>query len=359
MTRVFNFSAGPAALPEAMLEQLREEMLDWHGHGMSVMEMSHRGKAFVGIAQQAEADLRELLAVPANYKVLFLQGGATAQFAAIPLNLTTPASVVDIVNTGAWSKKAIGEAKKYCKVNVAADAAASNYSHVPPQAEWKRSPDAAYLHYTPNETIGGVEFPFIPAIDVPLVADFSSTILSRPLDIARFGVVYAGAQKNIGPAGLVVVIVREDLLGRARPDVPTVFDWKAMAGDGSMLNTPATYSWYVAGLVFQWLKRKGGLTAMVEINQAKSRKLYGAIDDSGFYRNPVAVECRSWMNVPFTLPTAELDKPFIEGAKKAGLVGLEGHRSVGGMRASIYNAMPMAGVDALIEYMREFQRLHG
>ena len=359
MTRVFNFSAGPAALPEAVLEQLREEMLDWHGHGMSVMEMSHRGKAFVGIAQQAEADLRELLAVPANYKVLFLQGGATAQFAAIPLNLTTPASVVDIVNTGAWSKKAIGEAKKYCKVNVAADAAASNYSHVPPQAEWKRSPDAAYLHYTPNETIGGVEFPFIPAIDVPLVADFSSTILSRPLDIARFGVVYAGAQKNIGPAGLVVVIVREDLLGRARPDVPTVFDWKAMAGDGSMLNTPATYSWYVAGLVFQWLKRKGGLTAMAEINQAKSRKLYGAIDDSGFYRNPVAVECRSWMNVPFTLPTAELDKPFIEGAKKAGLVGLEGHRSVGGMRASIYNAMPMAGVDALIEYMREFQRLHG
>ena len=359
MTRVYNFSAGPAALPLEVLEQLREEMLDWRGQGMSVMEMSHRGKAFVGIAQQAEADLRELLDVPSNYKVLFLQGGATAQFAAIPLNLTQPDSIVDIVNTGAWSKKAIGEAKKYCKVNVAADAAATNYAHVPPQAEWKRSANAAYLHYTPNETIGGVEFPFIPDGDVPLVADFSSTILSRPLDVSRFGVIYAGAQKNIGPAGLVVVIVREDLLGRARADVPTVFDWKAMAGDGSMLNTPATYSWYVAGLVFQWIKRQGGLTAMARHNSAKASKLYGAIDSSGFYRNPVAVECRSWMNVPFTLPDAALDKPFAEGAKQAGLVALEGHRSVGGMRASIYNAMPMAGVDALIEYMKEFQRTKG
>jgi phosphoserine aminotransferase len=359
MTRVYNFSAGPAALPEEVLEQLRDEMLDWHGQGMSVMEMSHRGKAFVGIARQAEADLRELLAVPANYRVLFLQGGATAQFAAIPLNLTRPESVVDIVNTGAWSKKAIVEAKKYCKVNVVADAAGSNYSHVPPQSEWKRSADAAYLHYTPNETIGGVEFPCIPDADVPLVADFSSSILSRPLDVSRFGVIYAGAQKNIGPAGLVVVIVREDLLGRARPDVPTVFDWKAMAADGSMHNTPATYSWYVAGLVFQWIKRQGGLAAMAQLNSAKAAKLYRAIDSSGFYRNPVAVECRSWMNVPFTLPSAELDKPFAEGARAAGLVALEGHRSVGGMRASIYNAMPMAGVDALVEYMREFQRKHG
>ncbi len=359
MTRVYNFSAGPAALPQEVLEQLREEMLDWRGQGMSVMEMSHRGKAFVGIAQQAEADLRELLDVPSSYKVLFLQGGATAQFAAIPLNLTQPDSVVDIVNTGAWSKKAIGEAKKYCKVNVAADAAASNYAHVPPQAEWKRSANAAYLHYTPNETIGGVEFPFIPDGDVPLVADFSSTILSRPLDVGRFGVIYAGAQKNIGPAGLVVVIVREDLLGRARADVPTVFDWKAMAADGSMLNTPATYSWYVAGLVFQWIKRQGGLAAMARHNSAKAAKLYRAIDTSGFYRNPVAVDCRSWMNVPFTLPDAALDKPFAEGAKQAGLVALEGHRSVGGMRASIYNAMPMAGVDALIEYMKEFQRKQG
>jgi phosphoserine aminotransferase len=359
MTRVYNFSAGPAALPQEVLEQLREEMLDWRGHGMSVMEMSHRGKAFVGIAQQAEADLRELLAVPSNYKVLFLQGGATAQFAAVPLNLTVADSVVDIVNTGAWSKKAIAEARKYCKVNVVADAASSNYAHVPPPAEWRRSPDAAYFHYTPNETIGGVEFPFIPDVDVPLVADFSSTVLSRPLDVSRFGVIYAGAQKNIGPAGLVVVIVREDLLGRARAGVPTVFDWAAMAGDGSMLNTPATYSWYVAGLVFQWIKRQGGLTAMAERNSAKAARLYGAIDGSGFYRNPVAVESRSWMNVPFTLPTAELDKPFAEGARKEGLVALEGHRSVGGMRASIYNAMPMAGVEALVEYMAEFQRKHG
>jgi len=359
MTRVFNFSAGPAALPQEVLEQLRDEMVDWHGQGMSVMEMSHRGKVFVGIAQQAEADLRELLAVPSNYKVLFLQGGATAQFAAIPLNLTAPGAVADYVNTGAWSKKAIGEAKKYCKVNVAADAGGA-YTSVPAQSQWKLTPGAAYVHYTPNETIGGVEFPFIPETgSVPLVADLSSTILSRPLDVSRFGVIYAGAQKNIGPAGLVVVIVREDLLGKARADIPTVFDWKAMAADGSMLNTPATYSWYVAGLVFQWIKRQGGVEAMGRLNQAKARKLYDTIDASGFYKNPVTVECRSWMNVPFTLPSADLDKPFTEGAKKAGLVTLEGHRSVGGMRASLYNAMPMAGVDALVEYMKEFQRTRG
>ena len=359
MTRVYNFSAGPAALPAEVLDQLRDEMLDWRGLGMSVMEMSHSGKAFVGIAQQAEADLRELLAVPDDYAVLFLQGGATGQFAAIPLNLTAPGAVVDYVNTGAWSKKAIGEAKKYCTVNVVADAAASNYAHVPPQAEWRRSADAAYLHYTPNETIGGVEFPFVPDGEAPLVADFSSTLLSRPIDVRRFNVIYAGAQKNIGPAGLVVVIVREDLLGRARAEVPTVFDWKAMAADGSMLNTPATYAWYVAGLVFQWIKRHGGLAAMAERNASKARRLYEAIDGSGFSRNPVAVECRSWMNVPFTLPDAALEKPFAEGAKKAGLVALEGHRSVGGMRASLYNAMPMEGVEALVEYMREFQRTRG
>ncbi|MBP9591843.1 MAG: 3-phosphoserine/phosphohydroxythreonine transaminase [Steroidobacteraceae bacterium] len=359
MSRVFNFSAGPAALPAEVLGQLRDEMLDWHGHGMSVMEMSHRGKAFVGIAQQAEADLRELLAVPANYKVLFLQGGATAQFAAVPLNLTRPDAVADYVNTGAWSKKAIGEAKRYCRVNVAADAGGS-YASIPPPSDWKLTAGAAYVHYTPNETIGGVEFHAVPEVgDVPLVADMSSTILSRPIDVSRYGVIYAGAQKNIGPAGLVVVIVREDLLGRARADVPTVFDWKAMAADGSMLNTPATYSWYVAGVVFQWLKRQGGLVAMERLNRAKADKLYGAIDGSGFYRNPVARDCRSWMNVPFVLASAELDKPFLDGAKAAGLVALEGHRSVGGMRASIYNAMPMAGVDALVQYMAEFQRRHG
>jgi len=359
MSRVFNFSAGPAAVPVEVLEQLRDEMLEWRGEGMSVMEMSHRGKAFVGIAAQAEADLRELLAVPANYKVLFLQGGATAQFAAIPMNLARPDSVADYVNTGAWSKKAIGEAKRFCKVHVAADAG-GKYSTIPARADWQLTPGAAYLHYTPNETIGGVEFHQIPDVgDVPLVADMSSTILSRPLDVSRFGVIYAGAQKNIGPAGLVVVIVREDLLGHARADLPTVFDWKAMAADGSMLNTPATYSWYVAGAVFQWIKRQGGLAAMERQNRAKAEKLYGAIDGSGFYRNPVALDARSWMNVPFTLPSDELDKPFLEGAKAAGLVALAGHRAVGGMRASIYNAMPMAGVEALVSYMQEFQRTKG
>jgi phosphoserine aminotransferase len=359
MSRVFNFSAGPAALPAEVLEQLRDEMLDWRGQGMSVMEMSHRGKAFVGIAEQAEADLRELMAVPSDYKVLFLQGGATAQFAAIPFNLTRADSVADYVNTGAWSKKAIAEAKRYCKVNVAADAG-GKYASVPEVGSWALTPGAAYVHYTPNETIGGVEFPFVPETgDVPLVADMSSTILSRPIDVSRFGVIYAGAQKNIGPAGLVVVIVREDLLGRARADVPTVFDWNAMAADGSMLNTPATYSWYVAGAVFQWIRRQGGLAAMERQNRAKAEALYAAIDGSGYYRNPVVTECRSWMNVPFTLPDADLDKPFLEGAKAAGLVALAGHRSVGGMRASLYNAMPMAGVEALIEYMRDFQGRHG
>jgi phosphoserine aminotransferase len=359
MTRVFNFSAGPAALPVEVLEQLRDEMLEWRSSGMSVMEMSHRGKDFVGVAERAEADLRELLGVPANYRVLFLQGGATAQFAAIPLNLSRADSVADYVNTGAWSKKAISEAKRYCKVNVAADAG-GNYSTVPARDSWRLTPGAAYVHYTPNETIGGVEFPFIPEVgEAPLVADFSSTILSRPIDVRRFGVIYAGAQKNIGPAGLVVVIVRDDLLGRARPDTATVFDWKAMAADGSMLNTPATYSWYVAGAVFQWIKRQGGLAAMERLNRAKAERLYGAIDGSGFYRNPVAKDCRSWMNVPFTLPSEDLDKPFLEGAKAAGLVALAGHRSVGGMRASIYNAMPMAGVEALVGYMAEFQRRHG
>jgi len=359
MTRVFNFSAGPAALPVEVLEQLRDEMVEWRSSGMSVMEMSHRGKDFVGIAERAEADLRELLAVPSNYKVLFLQGGATGQFAAIPLNLTTADSVADYLNTGAWSKKAIGEAKRYCKVNVAADAG-GNYSMVPARDTWKLTPGAACVHYTPNETIGGVEFPFIPDVgDVPLVADMSSTILSRPLDVSRFGVIYAGAQKNIGPAGLVVVIVREDLLGRARPDTPTVFDWKAMAADGSMLNTPATYSWYVAGAVFQWIKRQGGLAAMERLNRAKAEKLYATIDGSGFYKNPVDKECRSWMNVPFTMPDEALDKPFLEGAKAAGLVALAGHRSVGGMRASIYNAMPMAGVEALVSFMQHFQQKHG
>jgi phosphoserine aminotransferase len=360
MTRVFNFSAGPAALPAEVLEQIRDEMLDWHGQGMSVMEMSHRGKAFTGIAAQAEADLRELLAVPDDYRVLFLQGGATGQFAGVPMNLSTADATADYLNTGAWSKKAIGEARRYCRVNVAADAAERNYTSIPARDTWRLTPDAAYLHYTPNETIGGVEFPFVPESGgVPLVADMSSTILSRPIDVSRFGVIYAGAQKNIGPAGLVVVIVREDLLGRARPETPTVLDWKAMAADGSMTNTPPTFAWYVAGLVFQWVKRQGGLEVMGRRNRAKAELLYRAIDDSGFYRSPVDPGCRSWMNVPFTLADPALDKAFLAGAGAAGLLSLEGHRSVGGMRASIYNAMPLAGVEALVGYMAEFERKNG
>jgi len=358
MSRVFNFSPGPAVLPVEVLEQAREEMLDWHGTGTSVMEMSHRGKAFISIAEQAEADLRELLAVPANYKVLFLQGGATGQFAGIPLNLTTPESVVDYVNTGAWSKKAIGEAKHYAKVNIAADAG-EPYTSIPAVAGWKLTRDAAYVHYTPNETIGGVEYHFVPDTgSVPLVADMSSTILSRPIDVSKFGLIYAGAQKNIGPAGLTLVIVRDDLLGRARPATPAFMDFTAMAKEGSMLNTPPTYAWYLAGLVLQWLKRNGGLKAMGERNRTKAELLYGTIDGSSFYRNPVSKDARSWMNVPFTLARPELDKTFAAEAKQAGLVTLEGHRSVGGMRASIYNAMPLEGVKALVTFMREFERKH-
>jgi phosphoserine aminotransferase len=342
-----------------VLEQARDEMTDWRGGGMSVMEVSHRGKAFVACAAEAEADLRELLAIPANYKVLFVQGGATAQFSAVPLNLAATDSVVDYVNTGAWSKKAITEAKRFVRVNVAADGAAGNYTSVPPQSDWKLSPDAAYVHYTPNETIGGVEFPFVPQVTAPLVADFSSTILSRPIDVSRFGVIYAGAQKNIGPSGICVVIVRDDLLGKAQPRTPTVLDYKAMADDNSMLNTPPTFGWYFAGLVFKWLKRQGGLAAMAERNRAKAALLYGAIDASGFYRNPVAVECRSWMNVPFILAKPDLDKTFTAEAAKAGLVNLEGHRSVGGMRASLYNAMPLEGVKALVDFMLDFARRNG
>jgi len=358
MTRVYNFSPGPAVLPVEVLEQARDEILDWHGTGMSVMEMSHRGKEFIGIAEQAEADLRELLGVPADYKVLFMQGGATLQFAAVPLNLSAAGQTVDYINTGSWSKKAIGEAKRYAKVNIAADAGGA-YCSIPAVESWTTSKDAAYLHYTPNETIGGVEFHAVPDVgDVPLVADMSSTLLSRPVDVTKFGLIYAGAQKNIGPAGLTVVIVRDDLLGRARAETPSVLDYAAVAKDGSMLNTPPTYAWYLAGLVFQWLKRQGGLSAIGQRNRAKAALLYDAIDRSSFYRNPVAKDARSWMNVVFTLPKPELDKTFAAEAKTAGLVGLEGHRSVGGMRASLYNAMPVSGVEALVSFMNEFERTH-
>ncbi len=360
MARVHNFNAGPAALPLEVLEQVREELLDWHGSGMSIMEMSHRGKEFIAVAEQAEQDLRDLLQIPANYKVLFLQGGATQQFSMVPMNLLRGKRKADYVNTGAWSKKAIGEAKRYCEVNVAASGEAGKFTDIPPLEQWKLDPQAAYLHYTPNETIGGVEFHWLPQTgEVPLVGDFSSTILSRPLDVSRFGLIYAGAQKNIGPAGLTLVIVREDLIGQPMEGAPMLFDYAKHAAEGSMYNTPPTFSWYVAGLVFQWLKRQGGLQEMARRNEEKARLLYDTIDGSGFYRNPVAVDARSWMNVPFILPDAALDAEFLAQAKKAGLVGLKGHRSVGGMRASIYNAVARESVQALVEFMQEFQRRHG
>jgi phosphoserine aminotransferase len=359
--RVFNFAAGPAALPVEVLEQVRDELLDWRACGASVMEVSHRGKAFTAAAQEAEALLRELLGVPASYKVLFLQGGARAQFAAIPLNLARADSTLDYLNTGIWSKLAIAEAQRFsAAVNVAADEAASNYTTVPQAGSLRLSAGAAYVHYTPNETIGGVEFGYVPdAGAVPLVADMSSTILSRPIDVTRFGLIYAGAQKNIGPAGLTVVILREELLGRARPGTPAVWNYQAVAAEGSMLNTPPTFAWYVAGLVFRWLKAQGGLRAMAERNRAKAQLLYRTIDASGFYSNPVAVACRSWMNVPFRLANGELDGTFLTEAHAAGLANLEGHRTVGGMRASIYNAMPLAGVETLVAFMKEFERRHG
>lgn len=361
MTRVYNFSAGPAMLPQEVLEQAQAEMLDWQGSGMSVMEMSHRGKEFMSIAEKAEADLREVMAIPANYKVLFLQGGASSQFAMVPLNLLQGKGQADYFRTGSWSKKAIAEAKRYCDVNVVADSeSGGKFTSAPAAADVSFNSDAAYVHYTPNETIEGVEFPYVPDTgDVPLVADMSSTILSRPIDVAQFGLIYAGAQKNIGPAGLTLVIVREDLIGHAQDGTPSMFDYAIHAKGDSMYNTPPTYAWYLAGLVFAWLKDKGGLGAMAEINERKAAKLYAAIDGSDFYQNPVAKDCRSWMNVPFTLADAELDSVFLAAAKEVGLVTLKGHRSVGGMRASIYNAMPEAGVDALIEFMANFEKSHG
>jgi phosphoserine aminotransferase len=356
--RAFNFSPGPATLPLEVLQQARDELLDWRQSGMSVMEVSHRGQAFVEIAAAAERDLRELMSIPANYKVLFMQGGASAQFALLPMNLTAPDATVDYINTGHWSRKAIEEAGRYCRVHVAADAGA-NYTRVPAQSELRFSAAPAYVHYTPNETIGGVEFGYVPETGtVPLVADMSSSILSRPVDVAKFAVIYAGAQKNIGPSGLVVLIVREDLIGRARPETPKVFDYKAVADDGSMLNTPATFAWYMAGLVFKWIKSQGGVRAIGECNRRKAQALYSAIDASDFYGNAVARDSRSWMNVTFTLREPKLDKRFLSEAAAAQLQGLKGHRVVGGMRASLYNAMPLTGVERLIEFMRDFERKH-
>ena len=360
MRRVFNFSAGPAVLPEPVLEQASAEMLDWHGSGMSVMEMSHRGKEFMAIYAQAEADLRELLAIPKNYKVLFLQGGAAAQFSVVPMNLLRGKDRADYALTGYWSKKAITEAKRYCKVNIAASSEDAKFTYAPPQEKWKLDSGAAYVHMTSNETIEGVEFHWVPETgEVPLVADASSHILSRPFDIGRFGLIYAGAQKNIGPAGLTIVIVRDDLIGQAAPFTPTVFDYKVQAEAESMINTPSTFAIYVAGLVFQWLKKLGGLARMEALNVAKAKLLYDYLDQTEFYHSPVAKPDRSRMNIPFRLRTDTLDAEFLKGAERAGLTQLKGHRAVGGMRASIYNAMPMAGVQALVDFMQEFERNHG
>lgn len=355
MSRIYNFCAGPASLPEEVLQQAQAEMLDWQGRGLSVMEMSHRSSEMVGIAAQAERDLRDLLGIGDDYAVLFLQGGATAQFSAIPLNLLNGKASADYLVTGQWSKKAADEAKRYGQVNVVASSKDTNFSTIPAFESWKRDPNAAYLHYTPNETIGGVEFFWTPDTgSVPLVADMSSTILSRPLEVSKFGLIYAGAQKNIGPAGLTIVIVRRDLIGKAHATTPIVMDYAVQAENDSMYNTPPTYAWYLAGLVFQWLKRQGGLTAMEAVNRRKAETLYGYIDNSGFYKNPVEVASRSLMNIPFTLPNEALDKPFLKEAEERGLMNLKGHRSVGGMRASIYNAVPEAAVTALVDFMKDF-----
>lgn len=356
---IYNFSAGPAVLPKAVLQQVQRELVDWHGSGMSVMEMSHRGKEFMGIAHEAEADLRELMGIPAHYKVLFLQGGASTQFSMIPMNLLRGKNSADYLNTGEWSKKAIKEAKKYCSVNIVASSEDKNFSYAPPQSVWKLDPSAAYVHYTSNETIGGVEIFWTPETgEVPLVADMSSHILSRLMDVEKYGLIYAGAQKNIGPAGLTIVIVREDLIGQTMPSTPTMMDYKTHAENESMYNTPPTFAMYVAGLVFKWIKAQGGLSAMEKINIEKASLLYDCLDASSLYSCPTAIENRSRMNVPFTLKDAALDEAFLKGAKERGLLQLKGHRSVGGMRASIYNAMPLAGVRALVDYLQSFERDH-
>jgi len=357
MDRVFNFSAGPAALPLDVLQLAQQELVNWHGSGMSVMEMSHRGKEYMSIQADAESDLRELMGIPANYKVLFLQGGASLQFAAVPMNLLRGKASADYLNTGEWSKKAIKEAKKYGGVNVVASSEDKNFSYAPAQSTWTLDPNAAYVHITQNETIGGVEiFDAIDTGAVPLVSDMSSNILSRPMDVSKYGLIYAGAQKNIGPAGLTIVIVREDLLGQTVAGTPTMLDYKIQAENDSMYNTPPTYGIYIAGLVFKMLKAKGGLAAMEQVNRAKAKILYDVLDASSFFHSPVALENRSLMNIPFTLKNADLDEEFLKGAKARGMIQLKGHRSVGGMRASIYNAMPVEGVQALADYMKEFEK---
>ena len=359
MTRSFNFCAGPAALPERVLEIARDDMLDWHGTGLSLMEMSHRSPEVVGVAQAAEQSLRRLLSITDDYAVLFMQGGASTQFASVPLNLAADGGAVEYVNTGQWSKKAIAEARRYADVNVVASSEDSNFSTIPSADDWNVRAGSHYLHYTPNETIGGVEFFWTPDVAMPLIADMSSTILSRPINVSDFGVIYAGAQKNIGPAGLTLVIVRKDLLGKASDHCPSMLNWQVADENDSMYNTPPTFALYLAGLVFTWLEEQGGLSAMENINRRKAEKLYAAIDDSDFYANPVEIQSRSLMNIPFTLANAELDKTFLQQAEAAGLLNLKGHRSVGGMRASIYNAVSEVAVDALINFMRDFEASYG
>jgi phosphoserine aminotransferase len=359
MSRVHNFSAGPAALPLEVLDTIRADIPDWQGTGMSVMEISHRSKQFIDLASRCEANLRRLMAIPDDYSVLWIQGGATLQMAMAPLNLAGPDDAVDYVVTGSWGKKAAGEADKQCRLNIVADVADQNFTYIPDESNWQRSDNAAYLHITSNETIAGVEFHFVPGGDAPIVADMSSTILSRPINVGDYGVIYAGAQKNIGPAGITLVIVRNDLLEPARANLPHLMMWKSYAESGSMTNTPPTFAWYVADLIFQHLLSAGGLAGMADINRRKSERLYAAIDGSDFYSNPVQVDCRSWMNVPFILADATLDGKFLEETHAAGLTNLKGHRSVGGMRASIYNAVPEEAVDALVEFMAEFERKNG
>ena len=357
MRQVYNFSPGPAVLPKEVLLQARDELLDWHATGMSIMEMSHRGKDFTRIAAEAEADLRDLMEIPGNYKVLFLQGGAHCQFSMVPMNLLRGKKQADYLNSGLWSKKAIAEAARYCEVNVVASSEDRNFSYVPPEAEWKLNADAAYVHYTSNETIGGVEIFQTPETEeVPLVADMSSHILSRPMEVSKHGVIYAGAQKNIGPAGLTIVLVREDLIGQTIPGTPTMFDYKIHADNNSMYNTPPTFAIYMAGLVFKWLKARGGLVEMEKINLRKAELLYNYIDSSDFYYSPVALENRSRMNVPFRLKDAALEPVFLEQAGQRNLLQLKGHKLVGGMRASIYNAMPIEGVTALVDFMKDFEK---
>ncbi len=356
--RAYNFCAGPAALPTAVLERAERELADWHGKGLSIMEMSHRSPEFVSVAEKAEADLRQLLTIPDNYSVLFLQGGASLQFSAIPLNLLGAGQTADYIDTGIWSQKAIEEARRFGNVNVAASSKANGYTQVPAQSEWNLTEGAAYLHYTPNETIGGLEFDFIPDVNVPLVADYSSSILSERLDVSKFGLIYAGAQKNIGPAGLTIVIVRNDLMGKAQAGIPALMDYAAQAKNGSMINTPPTFGWYLAGVVFEWLLEQGGVDAMQQINQQKAELLYGYIDQSDFYANPIAKANRSRMNVPFTLADSSLEKTFLAESEAAGLLNLAGHRSVGGMRASIYNAVSLEAVQALISFMDDFAKRH-